>query len=80
MKEGGSMIVADYERDMILGQKWAIEVHTDSPIESECRVQTFHYNIPWKGKNPYLRCEVDFFRIVHDEIILVVHTQPLPFT
>lgn len=73
------MTVSDYYKDMVLHQKWAIEVKTvlshtciDEPFD-ETAYETFHYSVPFVGKCRYLDYEVQFFRVVNDTIYLCVN-------
>lgn len=74
------MKVKDYYNDMVLNQKWAIEVEevlVHNSLDSdknfvESQTNTIHYSVPFKGKCEYLSSEVCYFRIVHDEIVLCI--------
>lgn len=55
------MKVKDYVRDMVLGQKWAIETDFDF----------FEYNIP-HCKCPFLQCDVRSIKTYQNQIVLVI--------
>lgn len=72
------MKVKDYYSDMVLNQKWAIEVTTvlchtclDESFD-EVSVSTYHYSVPFIGRCRYLDSEVRYFRVVDDTIYLCV--------
>ena len=60
------MTVRDYEHDMINGQKFAIQVETEETID------TIHYSVPVLCRCPYYDDTVQYFRVIDNEIILVV--------
>lgn len=73
------MKVKDYYSDMVLNQKWAVEVKTvcchnsvDEPFD-DVAVSTYHYSVPFVGRCNYLDYDVQYFRIVNDTIYLYVN-------
>lgn len=73
------MKVKDYYSDMVLNQKWAVEVKTvlchtclDEPFD-ETTLNTYHFSVPFVGKCRYLDFDVQYFRVVNDEIYLRVN-------
>lgn len=68
------MTVKDYYRDMVLHQKWGIEIdhYYESEEILEEDFETIHYSVPCEKRCPYWDFEVRFFRVVDDEIILCI--------
>lgn len=72
------MKVEDYYNDMVLNQKWAIEVETtcshtcvDEPFD-DIAINTYHYSVPFVARCKYLKYHVRYFRVVNDTIYLSV--------
>ena len=71
------MKVIDYYNDMILNQKWAVEVETicvhtcvDEPFE-DIATNTYYFTVPC-GKCKYFNYDVRYFRIINDTIYLSI--------
>ena len=75
------MKVRDYVSDMIIGQKWAVEVcfFVTSPNEYESDevedYMTFHYQEGQPYKCDWFDNEVLYFRVIANEIVLCVNQQ-----
>lgn len=65
------MKVRDYVNDMILGQKWYVEVNFYDKHNEWVSVDTFEYSIP-HTKCKWLDNDVKYFRTCRDAILLVV--------
>ena len=61
------MKVKDYVHDMILNQKWAVEL--DQVGETD--VDFYEYDQFWKHC-PFLNCDVKYFRIWKNVLVLVI--------
>lgn len=70
------MKVSDYERDMILGQKYLIEVeyHIQDPDSDMDTIwYTYSDEVGKTCKNHFSHDEVDYFRALHGSIYIHIH-------
>lgn len=69
------MTIRDYDRDMVLGQKYAIECefHLKDCEDEASTWETYHFQIGDGRPNPFFDDTVDYFRVVYDEIYFHIH-------
>lgn len=67
------MKVRDYVNDMVLNQKWCVEVNFYDTHNEWVSVDTFEFSIPHTKCN-WLDNEVKYFRVCNDTITLCVNS------
>lgn len=70
------MTVRELERELLLGQKWAVDVSFYGAMEDGTvgivGNQTFHYNTSKPVRCPYFDCEIGYIRSVGNEIVAAI--------